>query len=469
MMLSVSFDQITGASSTDSDNDGLPDLIEENFGTDKNNPNDANVIQVIIENRTRYLLDSNNDGTSDKLYDGVGRISDVRIAGDGTYLIDLDGNNYVYNPVTKAITRSQNTVASDFLWLFVIIGVIVAIVIIIVGVLFKLGYISIYEEIIDVTVTQPKKSKKKIIIAVVAIIVVATILVSVTAVYIYQNKATLQTISTINAKELLNGDFKSGDTAVFEDIVTDIKTMNTSYGVYTLLRFDAGIDKMGIISDSNINYPIGSKFQQMVHINKYQVNGHAILSADEMYGLYLILPSAIEITLNAVSMYIALQGAGIELTIKSIDSQGKTQYEVFSNGSKFSLDDLGVKLLKLNSDTNGGSFNKNINSSIDYFSLEYTDITGDYSKMVKIDAIESLNNSISQNSYINLFDENSNGFLDDHDIFNVTISPTVNKYTLDTYLLVIGKGDVNSLNNVTGITYIINWYQGVFSQKDLWN
>ncbi len=149
MMFSVSFDLITQASSTDSDNDGLPDYIEQALGSNSTNPSD--VIQVTMDGKTRYLVDINNDGKSEKLYDGAGRITDVRIANDGTYLIDLDGNNYVYNPVTKVVTPSEKIVSSDFPWLFVIIGVIVAIVLIIVGVLFKLGYISMEEVVEEVS------------------------------------------------------------------------------------------------------------------------------------------------------------------------------------------------------------------------------------------------------------------------------------------------------------------------------
>ena len=153
-MLFMPFVQVMVAVATDSDSDGIPDYIEKTLGSDSTNSSD--VIPVNITGKTRYLVDTNSDGKSDKFYDGAagvaGRITTVGTTDAGKYLIDLDGDSvwdYVYDPVSKTVTPAEKTSATGFPWLFVIIGIIVVVILVIIGVLFKLGYISIYEEVIE--------------------------------------------------------------------------------------------------------------------------------------------------------------------------------------------------------------------------------------------------------------------------------------------------------------------------------
>ena len=82
------------------------------------------------------------------------------------------------------------------------------------------------------------------------------------------------------------------------------------------------------------------------------------------------------------------------------------------------------------------------------------------SDMEVIDSMASLENRISQNGFIEYVDQNSNNLLDDYDIFNVYIPPTATKYTLDSYLLVFGNGDISSFeiyqeNDIKDINIVI--------------
>lgn len=268
--------------------------------------------------------------------------------------------------------------------------------------------------------------------------------------------------STIIANELLDRDFIPGDTIVLKDILKDVKKINTSYGEYTILLMDADIDNIGIFGDNNLEYVAGVEISQTLHIKDYQFNGIKLLSAIEMYGLYIQVLSAIEIAFDATSQY-----AGIGLTLKSIDGNGNTQYIANTNGSLLNLDELNLKLLKMNYDVQGKSFDDNINSSIELFAIEYSSLYyEDYSEMEEVDSMESLENNESQNGFIHFVDNNSNGYLDDNDILNVYISSTDDEYSLETYLLLIGNGIVSSWDDVSGIKYIINWYNGVYSQED---
>ena len=83
----------------------------------------------------------------------------------------------------------------------------------------------------------------------------------------------------------------------------------------------------------------------------------------------------------------------------------------------------------------------------------------------KIDFMNSLNDGISQNGFIEFIDKNSNGLIDDHDVFNLSIPPTEDDTKLETYLLLIGIDDLGNFNNVAaGVKYLINWYDGIYEQ-----
>lgn len=272
----------------------------------------------------------------------------------------------------------------------------------------------------------------------------------------------------VGINELFESHYLPETVVNFKETVSQVKTFHTSYGQfsiistqYTYIDSAKTTDRISLYVGNNEEYKIGDKIEKTLHIKEYQFNQHKIISPEEMFGLYLIFPITIGKALDSTS-YVA----GFSLVLKSIDEKGKTQYEVNSNGSSFSLNELHAQLLKIKLETAGETFNYNITSSINLFALEYVTITGNYSNLENIDSINPLENKKSPNNYLEYVDTNSNGLLDDNDVFYTTLLPTEDKYTIDTYLLVIGENEISSLNDIIGIKYIINWYKGVYSQED---
>jgi len=131
----------------DSDNDGWSDEKEEMIGSDPTNKSE--IIDIIINGVTCYLINIDADTQIDKFYNPEINISTtLEIRDDGKYLIDTDGNSkwdYVYDPASKAVTPYREKPTDEFPWLLVIIGIIIAIIVIII-ILFLTGYIRIEEE-----------------------------------------------------------------------------------------------------------------------------------------------------------------------------------------------------------------------------------------------------------------------------------------------------------------------------------
>jgi len=132
---------------TDDDNDGVSDSIEEQFGSDPQNESD--VSGVTIENRTYYLIDADGDGVFDGAY--LNEENDVSITkNDDNYLIDTDGDgtwDYEYDETLGEVTEYEEETkpSGGIPWLFIIIGTI-AVIISILLILIKMGYISIKME-----------------------------------------------------------------------------------------------------------------------------------------------------------------------------------------------------------------------------------------------------------------------------------------------------------------------------------
>ena len=129
---------------TDDDNDGVSDSVEEQFGSDPQNESD--VSGVTIENRTYYLIDADGDGVFDGAY--LNEENDVSITkNNDNYLIDTDGDgtwDYEYDETLGEVTEYEEETkpSGGIPWLFVIIGTI-AVIISILLILIKMGYISI--------------------------------------------------------------------------------------------------------------------------------------------------------------------------------------------------------------------------------------------------------------------------------------------------------------------------------------
>lgn len=296
------------------------------------------------------------------------------------------------------------------------------------------------------------------------IVIIAIVLLGIFLVYQFQEQ-NAKNVITVN--EILNGSYNDGDVIDFEGTITNFSTINSSYGQITIASIDTSIYGFGILINNSSTYSIGDKIRSSLHFKDYEFNGIKILSVEEMHGLYLILPAAVEIAITG-SQYVC---GGFQLWLESIDGNGKTQYEVINSDDTLSLSNYSLGLYKINLITiaDGETFNQNINASTEIFASEYVIISGltggspDMSITDLMDWMPSLGNKSSQNGMIEYVDKNDNSKLDTNDTFNIMIPPTKDKYTIDTYALLITPHDEEK--ECTVVQYIINWYKGVYSMN----
>jgi len=131
----------------DDDNDGLEDQIEEMLGTNPKIKSDVKNIDDAIAGG--YLVDTDGNGQYDTFYNSISSTdTKIELTDAGTYLIDTNGDgkwNYVYEPASGSISLYKEKSSAEFPWL-IIIGIVTAIIIVIIAILFKTGYIYIENE-----------------------------------------------------------------------------------------------------------------------------------------------------------------------------------------------------------------------------------------------------------------------------------------------------------------------------------
>jgi len=126
----------------DDDDDGLSDAFEDFFGSDKTDKSD--VILISIESVSYYLIDKDNDGLGDILFNSDNnQIIDFQF-NDQKLLIDIDMDGqwdyYYENGIVEKYSSTD-----DFPLLYILI-IAIAIVLITIIILFKTGVIVVYEE-----------------------------------------------------------------------------------------------------------------------------------------------------------------------------------------------------------------------------------------------------------------------------------------------------------------------------------
>lgn len=266
----------------------------------------------------------------------------------------------------------------------------------------------------------------------------------------------------ITGRELINRQFYPGDVIDFEGTITNVKKINTSYGVLTLLSNEFislfYAEDFAFMGDNNIEYKVGDKIHQTLHFEEFKFNGYKIVSAREFHDYIQIFTTAFQVALDASSYT-----GGMAILLDSIDEHGNSYYKLFmGNESSFSLDTINIALLKTKRDTSGRLYN-HFYDIIEIFASEYVSISGYYTDLETIDFMDSLEVNISKNGSIQFMDMNSNDLLDHNDTFNVYIPPTYDEYSMDTYLLLIGTGGFYSIDDIGGgFKYIVNWYKGAY-------
>jgi len=279
-----------------------------------------------------------------------------------------------------------------------------------------------------------------------------------------------------------NSNLKSGDTINIQGEIGRVDYVNTSYGNLPIIVLKDHINKfreanfldnkmyeqgwtdaLDIYGNFDQEYTLGNEIDITLHFEEMQLNDARFLWAKEL-GIYLKLPSAISEAIDSTS-YIA----GFYLKSISSDKDGHSSYEIFTtNQDQYPLNLFNVSLKKISHKTDlqeNAVFSTLLNNTLNIIASEYMSVSGTGEGTEKIDFMNSLNDSISQNGFIEFIDKNSNGLIDDHDVFNLSIPPTEDENKLETYLLLIGIDDLGNFNNVAaGVKYIINWYDGIYEE-----
>lgn len=308
------------------------------------------------------------------------------------------------------------------------------------------------------------------------------------------NKCNFKLGGPISVSQLAKCDFYDGDVVELNGKIASVDSFFTNYGNYSLITLKDDIydghdnPLFYILANKSMNYTVGEEFKKTLHLKEIQINGNIIFSAEE-FGIHLISLSSIRVAIDATSNV-----SGIELILKSSED-GITQYEVFTKEDNgYPIDSINATLKKgIKSDGNflyvnksmiygesplgsmsvGGSetlnnienyeFSEQFTGAILFCALEYLSVSGGYADSNTIDSMKSLNDSTSDNGFIEFVDVNSNSLIDDHDIFIINITPTTNPETFETYFLLIGTDNLGENFEVAaGFKYILNWYDGAF-------
>jgi len=141
-------DGISDDIDTDDDNDGLDDETEKDIGSDPKDETD--VLTIMIGDDYYHLIDTNDDGIFDKIYNPQTKQSaGVTIDGDKIH-IDTTGDgkpDYTYDVPSGDIAeyeKEEEKPEAFPMWLAVLAIIIVIIIIIIA--LFKMGYLYLEEQ-----------------------------------------------------------------------------------------------------------------------------------------------------------------------------------------------------------------------------------------------------------------------------------------------------------------------------------
>jgi hypothetical protein len=127
---------------TDDDNDGLSDVLEISLGS--NTKKFGDVEFLVIDSTTYCLVDTNENEKFDLLYNTLTELRTRAKFENGITLLDINGDgsyDYNYDQGFLVVYKEPFKIP----WLYVILGVIVA-VLIILFILFKKGVLYLYEE-----------------------------------------------------------------------------------------------------------------------------------------------------------------------------------------------------------------------------------------------------------------------------------------------------------------------------------
>ena len=264
----------------------------------------------------------------------------------------------------------------------------------------------------------------------------------------------------ISVDELASRAFEPGDTVEIEGKIAGIRMLNTSYGKITLIKLEGSriaSESYEIIGENSKKYHTGDTFKTTLHFKEYRFNGVRLVTAPELFGTLMKLPSALQTATDASS------GLGGFLLVPESYEYPTYTYRVFTPSSdEYPLEALNMTLTKLSLNTSKAYDQRTFPA---LFADEYLNIGSAPENIAGkiIDYAPSLEGP-STNGTVVFIDRNSNGMLDDGDEFSLNLPPTRDESYIDTYLLSI-KAPSSEHAFCGGMKYIINWYRGPYYEK----
>ncbi len=131
-------DRIPDLLDENDDNDGLSDKLEEKIGS--NPKNNLDVLSIEINGITHFLIDTNEDGKSDLFYNSRnGNTTEIEYRGENQFLIDEDGDgkwDYLYDYSFGTINSYQEEESFTFPFFPVVVIILFSLIIIIIALKF---------------------------------------------------------------------------------------------------------------------------------------------------------------------------------------------------------------------------------------------------------------------------------------------------------------------------------------------
>jgi PKD repeat protein len=126
-------DHIPDSIDENDDNDGLSDIIEEKIGSNPKNKSD--VLGINVKGATHFLIDVDMDGKSELFYNSrSGNTTEIKYKDNNEFLIDEDGDgkwDYVYNPAYGTIVSYQKKEDSSFPFTTLILLIFICLILVI--------------------------------------------------------------------------------------------------------------------------------------------------------------------------------------------------------------------------------------------------------------------------------------------------------------------------------------------------
>ncbi|TET90892.1 MAG: hypothetical protein E3J35_04445 [Methanomassiliicoccales archaeon] len=232
----------------------------------------------------------------------------------------------------------------------------------------------------------------------------------------------------------------AGRTVVVSGEVTHVIFFSTSLGPLTVFDLD-DYGQIPLVEWKEPTVAIGDLISRQVRFLRGTYNEESVISSPQLF---------FPVVGNALVAYVGMSSScirGICLAERDDLFSDDTIIEVFLR------DHEGFPLRLFNA-----SLRKGVISGWD----DYMDAVDGFPENPELDYLDSLEDSVGPQGRLVFVDSNSNGLLDDRDIFRVNLSRPSGDVSVLTYLLQINGSPRKGMGILRGASYIVMTSKGVF-------